>query len=100
MVVARTPTRSAPTPSAAARRVRHRRPKRRDARLLADHHAIGVDEREACLAHLPVRLGEQLDRVRAPVALVVGGEERADVREPGGAEQGSVRAWAITSPSE
>ena len=51
-------------------------------------HAVGVDEHEAGLAHLAVGLGQQLERVGAAVALVVGGEERPDVGEPRGAEQG------------
>ena len=68
--------------------IAHRGSVRRDARLLADQHAVGVDELVAGLPHLPVGLAEQLQRVRSAVALVVGREERPDVREPRCAEQG------------
>ena len=87
VVVARTATRSGSTPSAAASRARMSSRASRDARLLADQHAVGVDELEAGRPYARVRVREQLERVGAAVALVVGGKERADVAEPGGAEQ-------------
>jgi len=65
----------------------HHLPMRRDPRLLADHDAVGVDELEAGVPHLPVRRGEQDERVGAPVALVVGRKERTDVAEPGRSEE-------------
>ncbi len=40
-----------------------------------------------CVADLPICLGEQLERVGAAVAVVVGGEQRPDVGEAGRAEQ-------------
>src|SRR5918993_5094450 len=52
-----------------------------DSRLLADEHAVGVDEGEACLAHLRVRAAEQVERVGAPPAVVARREEPADVAE-------------------
>ena len=60
---------------------------RRDARLLTDHDAVGADELVPGRSHLPVRLGEKHERVRAAVALVVGREQRADVGEARCAEQ-------------
>ena len=59
----------------------------RDARLLADEHAVGVDEPPARRPHLRVGLGQQRERRDAAEALVARGEERADVAEPGRAEQ-------------
>src|SRR5439155_4183301 len=60
---------------------------RGDARLLADEHAVRVDERPARLTHTPVCLAQKLEAVGAPEALVARGEERPDVAETGGAEQ-------------
>ena len=50
-------------------------------RLLSDEHDIGIDERESSLTHLTVGLCEQDERVGAGVAIVVGREQRADVRK-------------------
>ena len=61
---------------------------RRDLRLLADQHTVGVDERVARLAHLRVGVAEEMERVGAVPARVAGGEERADVAEPCGPEHG------------
>src|SRR5581483_9547818 len=59
---------------------------RRDSRLLADEHAVRVDERPAGGLDAPVGLGEQVERRRAAKALVPRREQRADVTEPGRAE--------------
>ena len=81
VVVARTLTRPTSTPSAPASRLAHRLPVRRDPWLLPDQDAVGVDELEARLAHVPVGLGEQLERVGAAVALVVGRERARRCRQ-------------------
>ena len=60
---------------------------RGDLRLLADEHAIRVDEHPALLAHLRVGLTQQVEAVGAAEALVARREQRADVAEPGSAEQ-------------
>src|SRR5579862_9945177 len=57
----------------------HRLAVRGDPRLLADEHAVGVDELEARSRHLRIGLREQLERRDAAQRLVVGGKERADV---------------------
>ena len=57
MVVARTLT--SPPPTAAESRCRISSAMRSDPRLLADQHAVGVDERPPGVTHLPVGLGEQ-----------------------------------------
>ena len=87
MVVARTPILSASTPESGGEAIAHLHPVWGDSRLLADQHTIGIDEREACLAHLTVRLCEQYEGVGAAVRLVLRGKEGADVGEPCGAEE-------------
>ncbi len=59
-----------------------------DARFLADQHAVRVDELEAGRLHSRVGIRQQSERVGATVGVVVGREERADVPEPGGSQQG------------
>ena len=88
VVVARTATRSGSTPSAPASRTRIASRSGGDPRLLADQDAVGVDELPAGLAHLPVGLREQLQRVDALRRLVARREERADVAEARRAEDG------------
>ena len=59
----------------------------RDPRLLADQHAVDIDELVPGLAYPRVGVCEQLERVGAPVALVFRGKERADVAQTGGAKK-------------
>ena len=84
VVVARTFT-SAPS-ERVGQALAHLVAARGDARLLADQDAVGVHDRPPRLAHLPVRLAQQLDAVGAAEPLVSRREQRADVAEPGGAE--------------
>ena len=88
MVVARTLTRSRLDAERAREAAAHLLAVRRDPRLLADQDAVRVDELEAGLAHLRVGVAQQVERVGAVPARVAGGEERADVAEPGRAEHG------------
>src|SRR6478735_51563 len=60
----------------------------RDTRLLADHDAVRVDEEVPGGAHPRVGAGQERERIRATVALVVGRIERTDICEPRRAEQG------------
>ena len=87
VVVARTFTRSASSLERSRQAASHLVAVRGDPRLLAEEHAVGIDELEPGLPHLPVRLREQAERVGAAEALVVGWEERADVAEPCRAEK-------------
>ena len=52
-----------------------------------DEDAVRVHELPPGVAHLPVGLPEQVERGRAAVLLVAGGEERPDVAEVGGAQE-------------
>src|SRR5205085_1244509 len=56
------------------------------AALFAHEHAVGVHERPAGFAHLPVGLAEQLDAVRTAKPLVARRKQRADVAEARGAQ--------------
>ena len=56
-----------------------------EARLLADHGGVDVDDRPGDRAD---HGAQQVDRVGAPPALVVVGEHRADVAAAAGAEDG------------
>ena len=73
---------------------------RGDPRLLPDHHAVRIHKREPGPSNERIGFLEEPERVCAAVALVVGGEERTDVREPSAPRRASVSAWATTSPSE
>ena len=85
VVVARTFT--SPSPDRLLEPPPHLVAVRSDPRLLADEHAVGVHEPPAGSPNLRVGDPEQLDRGDAAVALLTGGEEPADVAEPGGPEQ-------------
>ena len=61
---------------------------RSDARLLADQHTVRVDQTPAGLANLPVGIAQQVERVGATEGGIARGKQRADVAEPGGAEDG------------
>ena len=63
--------------------VSHLFPVAGDPWLLADQDAVRVHQHIAGVAHLRVRVSEQVERVGAVPAGVSGGEERADVAEPG-----------------
>ena len=87
VVVARTAICAALDAERAGEPLRHLVANVTDARLLADQHAVGVDELPARLAHLAVGLPEQVERRRAAVLLVARREERADVSEVRRAEE-------------
>ena len=59
---------------------------RREPRLLADQHDVRVRELPARARDVPPRLTQQLERVGSLEGRIAGGEERADVLEPGGSE--------------
>ena len=88
VVVARTATRSRFDPERVGKPRAHRVAMRREPRLLADQHDVGVLELPAGLAHAAPRLAQQLDRVRALERRVAGREERADVLHARCAEHG------------
>src|SRR5204862_8221783 len=60
----------------------------RDAGLLADEDAVGVDEPPPGRTHLLVRLRQERKRRDAAEALLARREQRSDVAEPGRAEHG------------
>src|SRR5207244_176234 len=59
-----------------------------DARLLCDEHAVGVHELPTGFANLPVRRPKEIERGRAAVLLIAGGESRPDVAQVGRTEYG------------
>ncbi len=87
VVVARTATRPAGTPMAAARSGLHLAADRGEPRALSHEHAVGVHELVPALADDLVGPPEQVERRGALPALVPGREQPADVPEPGSPEQ-------------
>ena len=59
---------------------------RRDLRLLADQHAVRVDELPTSRLYLGISAAQQVEAVGPAEAVVTRREEPTDVAEPGGAE--------------
>ena len=78
---------TSPSPTASPQTAAHLLAIRRDLRLLADEHAVRIDQPPPGLADLAVSLTEEVERRRPAERLLARREERADVAEAGGSEE-------------